>query len=469
MAPVMVHWIRIAVIPIAIVACGAPESDAPPEPVSSPPNFVFVLADDLGYNDLGVYNSMLIETPRIDRMAREGLRLTSFYTQPICGPARAALMTGSYPIRVADRGEGRYVHPRLHEDEITVAEVLAARGYATACFGKWDLAGHTNTAYLPELLPERQGFDEHFGLPSSNDAGDPVLLRNGRVVESPVDQTTLTRRYADEAIRFIEAHADEPFFVYLPLTMPHVPIRVSEEFVGRSRRGPYGDAVEEIDWNVGRLLDTLETLDLARSTYVIFTSDNGPWIMQGDWSGSARPLRGGKVSTWEGGVRVPFIVWAPGRVPAAVASDELVTAMDILPTFTALAGAELPDDRVLDGRDVSALWHGAPGASRPDPVFYYYLSSHLQAVRQGRWKLHLPRPARPPWLAPLVGVNHVRQRDYVEIRAPLLFDLEADIGERHDVAERHPEVVERLLKLAERARADLGDHDRVGKGQRFFD
>jgi len=462
---------RLGLIPLVLLAiAGCVDADDDRTPPERPPNFVLVLADDLGFSDLGCYKAWLIKTPRIDAVAGQGLRLTSFYAQPICGPSRAALLTGSHPMRVAERGSEKRIHPMLHPREVTLAEVLKARGYTTACLGKWDLAGHSNTRYAPDLLPQHQGFDVYFGTPSSNDSvEETVLLRGDRLVEKPADQATLTRRYTDEAIRFIEAHRDEPFFVYLPYTMPHAPLAASPEFRGKSRRGLYGDVVAEIDWNFGRLIDVIGALGLAENTYVIFTSDNGPWLIKGAKGGSARPLRAGKLSTWEGGVRVPAIVWGPGRVPAGGTSDQLMTTMDILPTLTALAGAALPKDRVIDGNDVSAVWHDEPGAASPTRTYYYYLWTHLQAVRSEKWKLHVPRPARPPWLGDLVLANHVAPEDYVEILRPLLFDLEADPGERNDVAAQHPEVVERLMRLVEKAREDLGDYDRSGSGQRFFD
>ena len=443
------------------------------------PNFVLIFTDDQGYNDVGCFGSPLIRTPRLDAMAREGMRLTSFYAQPICGPSRAALMTGCYPLRVAERANVKNLHPVLHRKEITVAEVLKPRGYATAMIGKWDLAGHSNTGYQRDLLPRHQGFDVHFGTPSSNDSvRGTVLLRDGEVVEKPANQNTLTRRYTDEAIRFIEANQDKPFFVYLAHTMPHTALHASEQFRGKSRRGLYGDVIEEIDWNVGRILDALKKLGLAERTYVVFTSDNGPWLIKNknrahgsqpaDHGGAARPLRSGKASTWEGGQRVPCIAWAPGRVPAGSVCDEVASTLDVLPTFAALAGAPAPTDRILDGHDITPLIHAAPGAVSPTEAYYYYLWTHLQAVRSGKWKLHLARPARPPWCARLAG-RHIHPKDVFEITKPLLYDLAADVGEQHDVADAHPDVVERLLKLAEKARDDVGDYDRIGKGARFFD
>ncbi len=446
---------------------------APAEP--RPPNFVIIFADDLGYNDLGCYGSKLIRTPRLDRMAVEGMRFTNFYAQPICGPSRAAIMTGCYPLRVAERRNVKDIHPVLHDKEITIAELLKPLGYATGCFGKWDLARHSQKKFEPDLMPNGQGFDTFFGTPTSND-GFVDLYRNRKLVEPKADMKTLTRRYTDEAIAFIEQHKDRPFFVYLPHTMPHTRLAASDRFRGKSPRGLYGDVVEEIDFNAGRLLDVLKRLGLEKNTYVMFTSDNGPWLIknrdkvngsrQEDHGGSAHPLRSGKVSTWEGGLRVPCLLWAPGRVPAGSVCDAPSSTLDVLPTLTALAGTAPPGDRVIDGRDISPLMRGEEVEPRP---FFYYLRTHLQAVRLGRWKLHLPRPPHPPWLGPFARNAHIAPEDDIGIKTPLLFDLETDIGEKTDVAEKHPDVVARLLKLAEDARDDIGDYNRIGRGARFFD
>jgi len=444
------------------------------------PNFIIIFTDDQGYQDLGCFGSPNIRTPHLDKLASEGLRLTSFYAQPICGPSRTALMTGCYPLRVAESENRKRVHPVVHSEEITLAEVLRKTGYATACIGKWDMAGHSNVDYLSEILPGGQGFDLHFGPPSSNDSRkQTVLLRNGKVVESPPDFSTLTEKYTTEAMQFIEAHQDQPFFLYLPHTMPHTELDASERFKGKSPRGLYGDVIEEIDDSVGRIVELLAKLDLAEETYLLFASDNGPWLIKNkdfrqgvgfeDHGGSALPLRSGKVSTWEGGVRVPAIIWAPGRAPAGTTTGAIVRTLDVLPTFAALAETEPPADRTIDGRDVSDLIHGAPGAVSPSNQYFYYLHTHLQAVRAGRWKLHLPRESRPPWLERLRPEAHVHADDVLAIREPLLFDLESDISEQHDLADQYPQVVRRLLALAEQARHDIGDHDRVGRNARFFD
>jgi arylsulfatase A-like enzyme len=456
------------------------------------PNVIVILADDLGYGDLGSYGGKRIRTPNLDRLAAEGMRFTSFYAQPVCGPSRAALMTGSYPLRVAKRKNVVEHHPRLHAQEITIAEILKTRGYATAAFGKWDLAGHTQkaSAYELDLLPTHQGFDEFFGTPSSNDS-TVNLLRGTKVEENNADMSTLTQRYTDAAIAFVRRSKDRPFFVYLAHSMPHTRVAASPAFAGKSAAGLYGDAVEEVDAHFGRLWEALRAEGLDESTYIIFTSDNGPWYLdrhlaapddartrgpqgqlkypfnqrdeRGAHYGSAAPLRGAKASSWEGGFRVPCIVRAPGRVPAGATSNELVTTLDLLPTLAQLAGATAPADRIIDGRDIGPLLHGTVGASSPTEAFYYYAHTRLEAVRSGRWKLHLSRPENKPWS--VFGAP----AETAALAEPLLFDLAADIGERNNIAAQNPQVVARLLALAEKARADIGDFDRVGAGARFFD
>lgn len=445
---------------------------------AAPPNFVVIFTDDQGYEDVGCFGSKDIRTPRLDAMARQGMKFTSFYAQPICGPSRAALMTGCYPMRVAERGHVKQVHPILHEDEITIAELLKSKGYATACFGKWDLAKHAQSGFFMDLFPTRQGFDYFFGTPTSNDR-IANLYRNEKLIEESTSMATLTQRYTDEAIAFMKQNQKQPFFIYIPHTMPHTKLDASKNFKGNSKRGLYGDVIEEIDFNVGRILDAVNEMGLAENTYVLFTSDNGPWLIKnknhadgrlpGDHGGSAGPLRSGKVSTFEGGVRVPTILWGPGRVPAGTTCDSIASTMDVLPTFSALAGAEPPADRVIDGEDITHLFHGDFEKADSEKAYYYYLRVHLQAVRQGRWKLHLPREKEPIGAAPFHRNNHIAPADRVGFDKPFLVDLNNDLGETTDVAEAHPDVVERLLALAESMREDLGDYDRVGRNMRFFD
>ena len=430
------------------------------QPGALRPNLIIIFADDLGYGDITPFGSTLHRTPNLDRMAREGRKFTSFYVPSgVCSPSRASLLTGSYPRRVnlhADEG-GRVVlfpgaHRGLHPDEITLAEILKEQGYSTAIVGKWHLGDQ------PQFLPTRQGFDSFFGIPYSNDMGTgragfhypPLpLLRDEAVIEEEPDQSLLTARYTEEAIRFIQAHRGGPFFLYLPHTMPHRPQDASPRFKGNSANGIYGDTVEELDWSTGRILDTLGELGIDDQTLVLFTSDNGGVpadVGVPDYRGSNAPLRGVKGSTWEGGMRVPTLVRWPGHIPAATVCDEMALSLDIFPTFVRLAGATPPSDRVIDGKDVWPLLTGRQGATTPHESFYYYQLGSLGAVRSGPWKLHVGRLAREP-RAESAAWSHVLE----------LYNLEEDSGETINVAHRHPDVVGRLQSMLARAREDLGD------------
>lgn len=356
------------VLTIALALTGALPA-APAASQDRPPNVVVIFADDLGYGDLGVYGHPTIRTPSLDRMAAEGMRFTQFYAAAsVCTPSRAALLTGRLPVRSGMTSDRRRVlfpdsSSGLPHDEITLAEALKARGYATAAVGKWHL-GH-----LPQFLPTQHGFDSYLGIPHSSDMDlasgrehraanleprveyfNVPLLRDGEVIERPADQTTITRRYTEEAVRFIREQRAGPFFLYLAHTLPHAPLFASDDFLGKSPRGRYGDAVEEIDWSVGRVLEALKALGLAERTLVFFTSDNGPWLSFDTHGGSAGLLRGGKGMTWEGGMRVPGIAWWPGTVPAGRLNREIASTMDLLPTALALAGGHLLANRALDGR-----------------------------------------------------------------------------------------------------------------------
>lgn len=460
------------------------------------PNFVVFFTDDQGYNDVGCYGSPKIKTPNFDQLAREGMRFTSFYAQNVCGPSRAALLTGCYPIRCGEPANRKNAHTVLHPEEITIAEVLHDAGYATACIGKWHVGGGGNIRrkdgrfvygkrrrpggsgpFLPELMPNAQGFDYYFGTPMHNGTRREVmpanvyvtqLRRNGEVVKSNADMNQLTSQYTEEAVRFIRNHQDQPFFLYLAHTMPHVALGVSDKFRGQSERGLYGDVIQELDASLGEILKTLKETGLDERTLVVFTSDNGPWVekhLAGQGGndrhyGSADPLRGWKMTTWEGGLRVPGIARWPGKVPAGKKTDAIACTMDFLPTFAKLAGAKLPD-RTLDGKDLSPLLLGQTEQG-PHDVFYYYGYTHLQAVRRGPWKLVLPRPANPPWTS-WYG------RMIEQIESPQLYNLDSDIAESNDVAAEHPEIVRQLTELAESARGELGDYNRIGRGARFFD
>ncbi|WPJ95343.1 sulfatase [Coraliomargarita algicola] len=429
------------------------------------PNFIIIFTDDQGYQDLGCYGSPDIKTPRLDRMAEEGMRFTNFYAQTVCGPSRGALMTGCYPIRFARQDDPNSIHPELHTEEVTIAEVLKAQGYATGAFGKWDLAGHNPEAYKQELLPTYQGFDTFFGTPGSNDKY-VKLLRGTEEIEQRADMATLTQRYTDEALDFIEAHKDGPFFVYIPHTMPHTKLAASAEFKGKSAGGLYGDVIEELDFHIGRVLDQVEALGLAESTYVIFTSDNGPWLIRKQHGGHADPLRSGKTSWWEGGLRVPCVMWAPGRIPAGVETDAVAATIDLMPTLANLAGTTAPQDRVIDGVDLSDLIHET--AETLDRVYFYYQHDCLRAVRFGKWKLMLPHTEPVETSIATKWRNHIKKADAIRIPTAQLYDLDADIGETSDVADRYPEIVTELVKLAEGARQDIGDHDLFGENARTF-
>ncbi len=436
-----------------------------------PPNFVVILTDDQGYADVGVFGARGFSTPNLDRMAKEGTRFTNFYVaQAVCSASRTALLTGCYPNRVGIVGA---LNPSskhgISDQEQTLAQVLKPRGYATAIFGKWHLGHHR------KFLPTHHGFDEYFGLPYSNDmwphhptAKFPPLplIEGDRVIATNPDQSRLTTWYTERAVRFIEKNRDRPFFLYLAHSMPHVPLHVSDKFRGKTRRGLYGDVIEEIDWSVGQVLAALQKNGLDERTLVLFTSDNGPWLSYGDHAGSAGPLREGKLTTWDGGQREPAIARWPGHIPAGRTCAEPVMTIDVLPTFARLAGAELPGHKI-DGLDVWPILSGQPGATNPHEAYYFYWGQALQAVRSGKWKLHFPHDY--PTLNGRPGGTGGKPAAYEKGRTDLaLFDLDHDIGETTNMAGQHPEVVKRLEALAEKAREDLGDSatKRKGKGVR---
>jgi arylsulfatase len=429
------------------------------------PNFIIIFTDDQGYQDLGCYGSPDIETPRIDQMAKEGRRFTNFYAQTVCGPSRAALMTGCYPLRVARQADPDSIHPELHIDEITIAEVLKQLGYVTGAVGKWDLAGHNPAHYKTELLPPYQGFDFYFGTPGSNDRV-VKLIRGTEVIEQKADMSTLTQRYTDEAIAFLEKNRTNSFFLYLAHTMPHTKLAVSADFKGTSAGGLYGDVIEELDFNVGRVLDKVKALGLDDNTYIIFTSDNGPWLIRKQHSGHAEPLRSGKTSCWEGGLRVPCIMRAPGRIPAGTECDAVTGTIDLMPTITKLAGGAPPADRAIDGVDISALMIGK--THHLDRTYFYYQHNCLRAVRSGQWKLMLPHTEPMEGSIATQWERHIAPADAIRIQKAMLFDLETDIGETTDIAAQHPEKVAELMELAERAQRDIGDHDTFGENARTF-
>lgn len=424
-----------------LISLAAGKLEAADAPANRPPNVVIFFADDLGYGDLGCYGHPTIHTPHLDRMASEGLRLTQFYAaECVCTPSRAALLTGRLPIRNGMCSDTKRVLftdslGGLPAEEITLAEALKDRGYATGCVGKWHL-GH-----LPQFLPLRQGFDSYFGIPYSNDMKPTYLVRGEEKVEEPVEQTTLTARYTDEALKFIRANREQPFFLYLPHNFPHTPLFASEKFKGTSRRGLYGDVVEELDWSVGRVLDTLREEKLAEKTLVIFTSDNGPWLIRNQAGGSAGPLRAGKGSTWEGGMREPMIAWWPGTIPAGRVSAELGCTTDLLATICTLTGATLPTDRTLDSLDLSPLLLGK--GDSPRRSILYYRGRQLMAARLGPWKAHFKTQ------------DGYGQAKYDEHDPPLLYNLEEDPGEKYDEAKAHPEALAEIRRLVEEHETNL--------------
>lgn len=433
------------------------------------PNFIFILADDMGYGDIGPFGSTQNRTPNLDRMAREGMKLTSFYAAPVCTPSRAQILTGCYAKRVSlPRVLGPVAPIGLSSNEHCIAELLKQQGYATIAIGKWHVGDQ------PEFLPTRHGFDQYFGLPYSNDMGGqgrqpkarserhpPLpLVQDDHVIETvtPEGQNRLTERYTDLAVKFIREHESSPFFLYLPHTAVHKPLHPGDRFRGKSPYGLYHDWVEEVDWSVGQVLDTVRELGLSDRTLVIYSSDNGPWMRKTTNDGNAGPLRGAKGSTYEGGVREPTLAWWPGHVPAGSVVDAITANFDLLPTFVHLAGGTVPSDHPIDGRDISELLLGRSHDS-PHQTHYYFEANTLQAVRSGSWKL-----AILPQNECVVGQQPPARRRG-EVFTPALYNLETDIGERTNLAASHPEIVQQLQKLVAKVDADLGTNE-LGPGVR---
>lgn len=459
-------------------------SDSPQASGEQPtkPNILIFFVDDMGYADVGCFGAQDIRTPHLDRLAREGTRFTSFYvSQPVCTASRASLLTGCYANRVGLEGALNHTSREgIHPDEVLLSEFCQAQGYKTGCFGKW----HLGTK--PMFLPTRHGFDDYLGIPYSNDntkyhpvladSMPPLPLYDGeKIVAEDPDQTQFTKMFTERAVRFIDQHAEQPFLLYIPHVMPHVPIFASDKFRGKSERGLYGDVVEELDWSLGEIMKALSKHKLDDKTLVVFASDNGPFLSYGEHAGSAAPLREGKLTTFEGGVRVPCIMRWPGVIAANRTCDEVCATMDLVPTVAKLIGAQLPE-RKLDGRDIGPLLRD-PAAKSPHEVLYFYAGRELQALRSGQWKLHLPhayltvaaepgrggKPSNWGKLEPksitqsgLEGIasRHGYRVEQIELA---LYDLSQDPGEKHNIAAEHPEVVQRLQTLAELAREDLGD------------
>ena len=438
------------------------------KPGARPPNFVVILIDDMGYGDIEPFGSKLNRTPNLNRMAAEGMKLTSFYAAPVCTPSRAQMMTGCYAKRVS---MPNVIFPScptgLNPQEKTIATLLKARGYTTMCIGKWHLGDQL------EFLPPNHGFDHYYGIPYSNDMGGPTnakeakamantkakketrpplpLVQDLKVIEAPINQDTMTARYTAQAVQFITANKDKPFFLYLPHNAVHVPLHPGAQFAGKSHNGTYGDWVEEVDWSVGRVLAALRDLKLDQNTLVIFTSDNGPWLTQGKNGGVAGPLRNGKGTTWEGGLREPSIAWWPGKIAAGSVCDAPVSEMDVLPTLVKLTGGAVPTDRKIDGRDIWPLLSSQSQES-PHAALFYFAGNKLDAVRSGPWKLAI---------VPQKKHNEHNNKEMVpaSLEKPRLYNLIEDIGETTDVAAQHPDVVERLKKFIAQMDADLGLKD----------
>lgn len=444
-----------------------------------PPNIVIIFTDDQGYADIGCFGAEGFETPNLDRMAAEGRKFTNFHVaQPVCSASRAALLTGCYPNRLGIHGAlGPNSRIGIADTETTMAEMLKARGYATCAVGKWHLGDH------PRFLPPQHGFDEYLGIPYSNDmwplhpdlrklppdvakrrGGYPPLplIEGDRITDAEItaeEQAQFTTRFTERAVSFIGRRKDKPFFLYVAHPMPHVPLYVSDKFAGKSKQGPYGDVIMEIDWSVGQILAAIDQHGLKENTWVIFTSDNGPWLSYGHHAGSAKPLREGKGTVWEGGTRVPCIMRWPGKIPAGTTCDEMLMTIDLLPTIARTVGAAHPVSSI-DGKDVSPLvFGGEEGREEREFYAFYYKVNELQAIvsGDGKWKLYLPHTYRT--LGRKDGGRDGMPANYQErkIIAPQLYDLGSDVSETTNVANQHPEVVRRLMGYAAKIRSDLGD------------
>lgn len=416
------------------------------------PNIIIVFTDDQGYADVGTFGAVGFKTPNLDRMAREGMRFTNFHAaQPVCSASRASLLTGCYCNRIGITGA---LGPRskigISDDEMTLAQLVKQKNYATAIFGKWHLG------YQQKFLPTRHGFDEFFGLPYSHDMWphhpehpekypDLPLIENEKTIAYNPDINKLTTWYTEHAVRFIEKNKRHPFFLYVAHNMPHVPLGVSDKFKGKSKRGLYGDVIMEIDWSVGQIMKAVQRNGLDDNTIIIFTSDNGPWLSYGDHAGSAKPLREGKGTTWDGGHREPCIMRWPGKIPANAVCKEPVMTIDIFPTIARLIGARLPDHKI-DGLDIWPLMSGEKGAKSPHDALYFYWKNDLQAVISGKWKMHFPHNYRT--LNGRPGGTGGMPVKYEQAHTDLvLYDLDKDIGEQHDVSAEHPDIVKRLTRM----------------------
>lgn len=444
--------VKAIILVITLSSCGKNRNSSSESTLINKPNLIVILTDDQGYSDIGCFGAKGFKTPNLDQMAKGGVRFTDFYSAPTCSPARGSLLTGSYAQRIGIKVPLNGPDIGLHPDEVTIAESLKENGYTTALVGKWHLG------LSDKMSPGAQGFDYFSGIPLSHirdgitehtDGPKAYYKRQWKKmgagikteIEYAPDETLFTQRCTEEAIQFLKENYTSPFFLYLSHPQVHKEVLSSEEFKGRTEIGRYGDSIEELDWSVGEILKTLQSLEIDKNTLVVFTSDNGPWLNEGDQSGTARPLRGGKFSTWEGGIRVPCIMRWPGKIPSGIESSEVVSIMDIYPTFMKQIVAKMPTDRVIDGKDIWPLMSGQKDAKSPHDAFYYYRRGQLEGVRSGKWKLH---KSEQSWA---------------------LYDLENDIGERSDVSKSNPEVFARLQELLEGARMDMGDSYMSIKGE----
>ncbi|WP_232834945.1 sulfatase family protein [Pleomorphovibrio marinus] len=461
---------------INLLGCSEKEEQQVSEGTNPPPNIVIIFTDDQGYNDVGVFGAQGFETPNLDQMAEEGVKFTNFYVpHAVCSASRASILTGCYANRLGIYGALDHTAKHgLNPEEVTIAELVKPLGYQTAMVGKWHL-GH-----LSPFLPTEQGFDEFFGLPYSNDMWPhhperpnhypPLPLYEGnQVIDTLDDQSNLTTWYTERAVGFIEKNKDTPFLLYLAHNMPHVPLFVSDKFKGKSQNGLYGDVIMEIDWSVGEVLKSLKENGIEENTLVIFTSDNGPWLSYGAHSGSADPLREGKGTSWEGGIRVPTIMRWPGRLPAGKVQAQNGMTIDILPTIAHLTDAELPDHKI-DGKNIWPMMENPESGDSPhDAYFIYYNTNELQAVLMGEWKLYFPhtyRSIQPGQATPSDGTP--MKYEMLSLEEPELYNLKDDIKESRNVIDENPQIVQEMMALADRAREDLGDAltNKEGKNRR---
>ncbi|MFC4095226.1 sulfatase family protein [Euzebyella saccharophila] len=468
----MKNWIALLSFCFLFIACKDASKQEAKAQKSNQPNVVLIFTDDQGYQDVGIFGADDIATPNLDQMAKDGVKLTSFYSaQAVCSASRAGILTGCYPNRI---GIHNAMMPNsnvgLHPSETTIAEMLKDKGYTTAIYGKWHLGDH------PDFLPTKNGFDEWFGIPYSNDMwplhpqqgpifdfGPLPPYQNETVIDTLTDQSQLTTQITEHSVDFINRNKEKPFFLYVPHPQPHVPLYVSDKFKGKSNRGLYGDVIMEIDWSVGQIMQALEKNDLTNNTIVIFTSDNGPWLAYGNHAGSAKPYREGKGTAWEGGQREPFLIKYPKQLEGGQTVDVPVMAIDILPTIAELTDSKLPE-KTIDGKNVWPIFSGVSTKSPHEAYFFYYRVNELFGVRYGKWKLYFPHRYRTMIGGTPGGDGLPGNYTMVDLKEIELYDLEADESETMNVANEHPEIVEKIKTLADEMRGRLGDSLRDMEG-----